>query len=471
MPAAGGECLDLAEAAQHLALSGEPVGAPAKLGILKMKAMTKARSILVVGTGDTKADELLFMRDCIAKAGGVPVMLDASVLGEPPYRPEYDRHAVAAAAATTIDAVAASGDENTAMTAMALGASRLASELQRTGEIDAFIALGGTMGTDLALDVALALPLGVPKFVVSTVAYSHLIPPERIAPDLMMMLWAGGLYGLNGACKSVLSQACGAVVGAAQQAVKPVNDRPVIGMSSLGKSCLTYMVSLKPELERRGYEVIIFHTTGMGGRAMESIAARKGFAAMMDFSLQELANYLNGSVVNSGPDRLENAGRAGIPQIVAPGAIDMVDFPTWQPVPEIFAKRPYHAHNRLIASATCDAEARRRIARAIGDKLAAATSPVAFVLPSGGIQQWDQEGEPLYEPDGLAAFVDEMRSAIREPAELHEIEGHINSEAFVSTVLAIFDRWVAAGIVPAGRERDHVEDRDVQAALTKRRGV
>ncbi|WP_353645804.1 Tm-1-like ATP-binding domain-containing protein [Mesorhizobium sp. WSM2239] len=416
-----------------------------------MKAMTKAPRILVVGTGDTKADELLFMRDCIAKAGGVPVMMDASVLGEPPYRPDYDKHAVAAAAETTIDAIAASGDENTAMTAMALGASRLARQLQEKDEIDAFIGLGGTMGTDLALDVALALPLGVPKFVVSTIAYSHLIPPERVATDLMMILWAGGLYGLNGACKSVLSQACGAVVGAARYVVKPVMDRPVIAMSSLGKSCLTYMVSLKPELERRGYEVVIFHTTGMGGRAMESIAARKGFAAVMDFSLQELANYLNGSVVNSGPGRLENAGRAGIPQIVAPGAIDMVDLPTWQPVPEIFAGRPYHAHNRLIASVTCGTEARRRIARAIGDKLAGARGPVAFVLPSGGIQQWDQDGEPLHDPDGLAAFVDEMRLAVREPAELHEIEGHINSEAFVSTVLAIFDRWVEAGIVPAGR--------------------
>nr|WP_139043757.1 Tm-1-like ATP-binding domain-containing protein [Mesorhizobium alhagi] len=435
-----------------------------------MKPMTRTPRILVVGTGDTKADELLFMRDRIAKAGGVPVMMDASVLGEPPYRPEYNRHAVAAAAETTIDAVAASGDENTAMTAMALGASRLASKLQETGEIDAFIAVGGTMGTDLALDVALALPLGVPKFVVSTIAYSHLIPPERIAPDLMMILWAGGLHGLNGACKSVLSQACGAVVGAARHVLKPAkDDRPVIGMSSLGKSCLTYMVSLKSELERRGYEVVVFHTTGMGGRAMELIAARNGFAAVMDFSLQELANYLNGSVVNSGPDRLENAGRAGIPQIVAPGAIDMVDFPTWQPVPEVFADRPYHAHNRLIASVTCGAEARRRIARAIGDKLAAATGPVAFVLPSGGIQQWDQEGEPLHDPDGLAAFVDEMRSAIREPTELHEIEGHINGEAFVSTVLAIFDRWVAAGIVPAGKGRDNqVGDREVLlAALDK----
>src|SRR5690606_7003573 len=133
----------------------------------------------------------------------------------------------------------------------------------------------------------------------STIAYSHLIPPERIASDLMMILWAGGLYGLNSACKAVLSQACGAVLGAARVGQRPDFERPVVGISSLGKSCLTYMVALKPELERRGYEVVIFHTTGMGGRAFEAIAAQRGFAAVMDFSLQELANHLAGSVVTS----------------------------------------------------------------------------------------------------------------------------------------------------------------------------
>jgi uncharacterized protein (UPF0261 family) len=390
------------------------------------------------------------MRACIEAAGGAAVMMDVSVLGDPPYRPEHDKHEVAAAAGATIDAVAASGDENVAMTAMAAGAAHLARGLLDRNEIDGFIALGGTMGTDLALDVALALPIGVPKFVVSTIAYSHLLPPERIAPDLMMILWAGGLYGLNGTCKAVLSQACGAVVGAARTAVMPDVTRPVVGMSSLGKSCLKYMVALKPELERRGYEVVVFHTTGMGGRALEAIAAQRGFAAVFDFSLQELANHHTGSVVNSGADRLENAGRAGIPQIVAPGAIDMVDFPTWQPLPERFADRPYHAHNRLLASVTSDGPTRREIARAIAAKLAAASAPTAFILPAGGIQQWDQEGEPLYEPEALAAFVEEMRGAVPAGVELHEIAGHINDAAFAAKALEIFDRWVEEGVVPPG---------------------
>ena len=410
-------------------------------------ADTKTPRILIIGTGDTKADELLFMRGRVEAAGGIGVMLDVSILGDPPYQAEHDKHAVAAAAGTTIEEIAASGDENTAMSAMARGAVALTSELQAKGAIDGMIALGGTMGTDLALDVAQALPLGVPKFIVSTISYSHLMPPQRIAADLMMILWAGGLYGLNSACTSVLSQACGAVVGAARLAEPAQTSRPVVAMSSLGKSCLKYMVALKPALEERGYEVVVFHTTGMGGRAMESIAAEGGFAAILDFSLQELANQMNGSVVNSGPDRLENAGKAGIPQIVAPGAIDMVDFPTWQPVPENFVDRPYHAHNRLLASVTMSGADRRRVAQAIGKKLSAAKGPVAFVLPAGGIQQWDQEGEPLYEPEALQAFNEEMRQSIKDPVEFYEIEGHINSDEFTDTVLKIFDEWVAKGII------------------------
>lgn len=413
--------------------------------------MRQSPRILIVGTGDTKSDELAFLRDRVLEAGAEPVMLDVSVLGDPPYRPDHDKHAVAAAAGTTIPDIAAPGDENSAMTAMAKGAAALARRLHDAGEIDGLAALGGTMGTDLALEVAAALPVGVPKVLVSTIAFSHLIPPERVTADLMMILWAGGLFGLNETCMAVLSQAAGAAVGAARSVARPRRERPVVAISSLGKSCLSYMTVLKPELERRGYEAVIFHTTGMGGRALEALAAGNGFVAVMDFSLQEVANLVQGSVVSSGADRLENAGRAGIPQIVAPGAVDMVDFPTWQPLPAAFAERPYHAHNRLIASVTSGPEDRRRIAREIAARLAGARGPVAFILPRGGIQEWDREGEPLHDPEALAAFLDAMRQALRPPAELVEIDGHINSPDFAAAALAIFDRWVAAGLVARGR--------------------
>lgn len=411
---------------------------------------TRLPNILVVGTGDTKSDELRFMADVIGEAGGVPVMLDVSVLGDPPYTPDYSRHDVAKAAGTPLQAIIDSGDENSAMELMAAGAAVLVGSLYDAGQVDGVIILGGSMGTDLALDVAGVLPLGVPKFVVSTIAYSHLLPPERIAPDLMMILWAGGLYGLNGICRSVLSQACGAVVGAARYGVRPDREKPLIGMTSLGSSCLKYMKHLKPELERRGYDVAVFHATGMGGRAFEAIAAQKGFAAVFDLCIQEVSNHHNGTVVTSGPDRMENASRAGIPQIVAPGAIDMVDLPAWQPLPGHFAARPYHAHNRLIGSITTNPDGRRSIARVIGEKLGGAQSPVAFILPVHGIQEWDKEGEPLYDPEALDAFIDEMRRVIPKSAEFTEIDAHINSSEFAAKALEIFDRWVAEGIVPRG---------------------
>lgn len=412
--------------------------------------MADDKTILVVGTYDTKSDELGYIAACIEDAGGHVLRMDVSVLGEPAVPVELSKHDVATAAETTIDAVIASGDENSAMALMARGASRLAAEQHEAGRADGVIVLGGTMGTDLALDVCRALPLGVPKYVVSTVAFSPLIAPERLAPDIQMILWAGGLYGLNAICRSSLSMAAGAVLGAARTARPPRRDRPLIGMTSLGKSCLSYMVPLKPELERRGFEVAVFHTTGMGGRAFESLAAQGAFAAVMDFSLQELANGLHGSVVNSGTDRLQNAGRAGIPQIVAPGASDLLDLPAWQPVPARYAERPYHAHNRLIASVALSPEERRATARAIGERLAEAKGPVHFILPLRGIEAWDREGEPAHDPEGLTAFIDEARQAVRPPVALTELDAHINDEAFAQAALRILDDWVGRGLVAKG---------------------
>jgi uncharacterized protein (UPF0261 family) len=408
-------------------------------------------SILVIGTGDTKSDELQFMATMISQAGGKPVMVDVSILSDPPYKPVYSRHDIAKAAGTSIEAIIGSGDENSAMSLMSTGAATLVGMLHATGKADGVIILGGSMGTDLALDVAAALPLGVPKFVVSTIAYSHLVPPERIAPDLMMILWAGGLYGLNDVCRAVLSQACGAVVGATRSSVRPRANRPLIGMTSLGSTCLKYMKHLKPELERRGYEVAVFHSTGMGGRAFEAIAAQNGFVAVFDFCMQEVVNHQNGTVVTSGPDRMENAGRAGIPQIVAPGAADMVDLPAWQPLPAALADRPYHAHNRLIGSVTTSQDGRRATAVLIGEKLALAKAPVALLLPLKGVQEWDQPGEPLHDPEGLEAFTDAMRLAIPASVTLHEVDAHINSPQFSTKALAVFDAWVSQGIIPEGR--------------------
>lgn len=407
--------------------------------------------ILLVGTADTKSDELLFMRQCLLDAGAEALVMDVGVLEPARFQPEVSNAEVAAAAGTSLEHIRGCGDENEAMTAMAVGASRLAAGLQRSGRIDGLLALGGSMGTDLALDVAAALPLGVPKVVLSTIAHSQLIAPERITPDLIMMLWAGGLYGLNSLCRAALSQAVGAVVGACRNGVRPNFDKPLIGITSFGKSCLRYMVGLKPALEARGYEVAVFHTTGMGGRAFESLAVQGQFAAVFDFSLQELSNHLAGSGVSAGPERLLGAGQSGTPQLVAPGAIDMVDFPAWAPPPPGLLDRPYHAHNRLLASATLDAEMRRQVARTIADRLSQSRGPTCLMLPLRGLHAWDLEGEGLHDPLGLAAFLDEMKKVAPANVMLQPVDAHINDDAFVAAALAAFDTWVTQGVIKPGR--------------------
>ena len=405
------------------------------------------KTILVVGTYDTKDDELTYMADRIRAQDGGVLTMDVSVLGDPSVPCDVSKHDVAAAADSSIQAAIDSGDENSAMQIMARGASALAAQLYRDGRIDGAIVLGGTMGTDLALDLCQALPLGVPKYVVSTVSFSPIIEAERLSPDIQMILWAGGLYGLNGVCKASLSQAAGAVLGAARAVEPPTWDRPVVGMTSLGSSCLRYMKLLKPALEERGFEVAIFHATGMGGMAFEKIAGQGGFACVMDFALPELGNLLAGSVVNSGTDRMLNAGRAGIPQLIAPGCLDLIDFAGWQEIPERYADRPFHAHNRLIKSSALNNEERRETAREIGKRIAPSKAPVHVILTTQGIEEWDKPGGPAHDPDGLAAFLDEMLSVIKPPARWTEIDAHINDQAFADTALGIFDGWVADGTV------------------------
>jgi uncharacterized protein (UPF0261 family) len=404
--------------------------------------------ILVVGTADTKAEELLFLKRTIEAAGASAAVMDVGVLGTPPFRPEYSNREVAVAAGATLESIAALGDENQAMAQMAAGAVNLTLDLYRQGRVQGLLALGGTMGTDLALDVTLALPLGMPKLIVSTVAYSHLIPPERLAPDLMMVLWAGGLYGLNSICRSILSQAAGAVLGACSTLVPPASNRPRVAIGGLGKSCLSYMVHLNPELEKRGFEPVVFHCTGMGGRAMESLIEQGAFVAVFDFALNELGALKHGSMVHAGVSRLEAAGARRLPQIVAPGASDMVDFQSWSPLPERYRDRPYHAHNRLIGSVTLTAEERRELARFISGKLNRACGPTAVLLPRMGIHAWDRPGQPLSDPMAHAAYMDEFRLALQPPVEVHDLEMHINDPQFVVKALEIFDRWVEAGLIP-----------------------
>lgn len=420
-------------------------------------SLAATKKILVVGTYDTKTDELAFIEKVIREMGADPMTMDVSVLGTTGHPVDITKDEVAAAADTTIDDIVRLGEEAEAMDRMACGASLLAARLVARGQVHGVIALGGTMGTDLALDVCGALPLGVPKYIVSTVAFSALIAPERLPADVQMILWAGGLYGLNDICRATLSQAAGAVVGSVM-AVRPIRaDRPLVGVTSLGNTCLSYIRRLKPALEERGFDVAVFHSTGMGGRAFESLAEKGMLDAALDLCLQEFSNGLFGSVVSSGSDRLRAAGRAGVPLIVAPGAADLVDWPTWQELPEMWRGRPMHRHNKLISSLTLSREERELVAREMAWRLAAAKGPVHVLMPLHGVEAWDRAGEVGHAPADLAAYYAALSAELDGKVPFTRLDCHINDAAFVDGVLAVFDDWRRNGIfgeTPAGRMKE-----------------
>ena len=407
--------------------------------------MTPAKTILVIGTYDTKDDELNFLASVIRDQGGQVLTMDVSVLGDPTTPTDYSKHDVAGKGGSSIEAAIATGDENHAMQIMATGAALLTTRLYNEGRFDGMIVLGGTMGTDLALDVCSALPLGVPKYIVSTVSFSPLIPPERIAADTQMILWAGGLYGLNSVCKASLSQAAGAVLGAARATQKPDLTKPLIGMTSLGTSALRYMVTLKPALEARSFEVAVFHSTGMGGRAFESLASQGAFACVFDFCTQELGNFIHGSDISAGGGRLTNAGLKGTPQLVAPGCYDLVDVVGWKDVPEKWSDHMMHEHNRLLTSIVLKNAEREAVAKAHCEQLATAKGPLAVLLPTHGFGEWDRVGADLHDKEGLEVFLAAFKAEMPANADVHMIDAHINDTAFADKALEIFDGWCADG--------------------------
>ena len=212
-------------------------------------------------------------------------------------------------------------------------------------------------------------------------------------------------------------------------------------MTSLGKSTLSYMVHLKPELEKRGFDIAVFHSTGMGGRAFENLASENKFALVIDFCLQEFTNYVHGSIVNSGKNRLVSAGEKEIPQIVAPGASDLVDIQSWGEKPVRFKGRAYHAHNRLIGSFSLSKSDREKTAKSIAKTLNKSKGWTHLLIPQQGIQEWDREGQPLHDPEGLKHFCKTLKAEISEPITFDEVNCHINDEAFSVKTLEIVAKW------------------------------
>ena len=397
-----------------------------------------AKTVGIVGTLDTKGIEFQFIKERIEASGTSTCVVNTGSLGEPHFEPDVSADDVAAAGGTSLQALQDGGDRGVAVAAMAEGAANIIAELQRDGKIDGVISLGGSAGTTIGTTAMRAVPVGVPKVMVSTLASGD-TSPYVDTKDISMMYSVVDIAGINSLSRQILANAAGAIVGMVNAEVPPVEDKPLIGATMFGVTtpCVTKAREL---LEDAGYEVLVFHATGAGGRAMEDLVKGGFIVGVLDVTTTELADELVGGVLSAGPDRLEAAGDLGVPQVIAPGALDMVNFGPPNTVPEQFKDRTFYQHNPTVTLMRTTVSENAELGKIMGQKLSQAKGPTTVIIPKQGVSAIDQEGQPFYSAEAEVAWIENLKANLGDNVTLIEMDNHINDDAFaaklVDTLLA-----------------------------------
>jgi uncharacterized protein (UPF0261 family) len=390
--------------------------------------MTK-KTVALIGTFDTKGEEFSFLRERIESAGLRALMIDVGVLGSPPFQADISQAEVAAAANENLAALKTERDRGRSVAAMAVGAKAIVGRLFEQGAIHGVASLGGSAGTAIATAAMRGLPYGFPKLMVSTLASGD-IKPYVGTTDICMMPSVLDIAGLNHVSRRIISNAAGAICG--MVGLEPacvVDEKPAIAATMFGVTtpCVT---AARHSLEERGYEVLVFHATGAGGRAMEQLIEDGAFRAVLDLTTTELADAVVGGVMSAGPHRLEAAGRKGIPQLVCPGAIDMVNFGPMETVPAQFRGRNLYVHNPSVTLMRTTPEECAEIGRITAIKLNRASGPVTVLIPLRGVSAIDIIEGPFYSQEALNAYRRALKTSLSPTIRLVELDAHINDERF-----------------------------------------
>ncbi len=393
-----------------------------------------SKTVVIVATLDTKSEEVQYLKERIEQGGAETLVVDASGLGQASFTSEITSDQVAELGGSTLRDVRALKDEGEAMKVMTNGATRAVQDLCQHGRLDGIIGLGGSMGTSLGTHVMRWLPFGVPKLMVSTMA-SRDISPWIGHKDIVIFPSVTDLSGLNRMTRRTLANAAGAILGMVLGDTGPdESQRQLIGVGTLGatEGCANHARYL---LEQMGYETILFHTVGSGGKALEELIQQRVTSAVLEMSVQELIGHIFESPYDAGSDRLENAGRMGIPQVVLPGNADFI---AWNPpsaLPARYENRHIHVHNPAICLVRTDAEEMRLIAETLAEKLNKGKGPAAVVIPTGGFSEYSREGMFFHEPETDRVFGEALRKALNTKTEIIEVASNINDPACAQAVV------------------------------------
>lgn len=402
-------------------------------------------TIVLIGTLDTKGREYAFVRDRLREAGVEPLVVDVGVLGEPPFQPNVGASEVAALSGHELRELrfAREGSDTraVALEAMARGAEILVRRLHREGRCQAILGLAGSGGSTVISAAMQVLPVGVPKLLVTTMAGS--VGARYVGTkDVCLMSAVTDIAGLNRVSRAVLANAAAAAAAMAQRtAAATSSGTPLAALTMMGVTTQA-VLALQSGLEERGFETIVFHAVGSGGRAMEEMVADGLVDAVLDVTTHEIVDHELGGIFDAGPDRLAAVGRLGIPLVAAPGATEFINFGPRETVPAHLdvPERRIVVHNPDVCAVRTTAEEQAELGCVFAQKVNEAVGPAAIVLPLGGLSRYEEDAGPFVDAEADAAFFASARRMIRPGILLEEVEASINQPRFVEATLGAFDR-------------------------------
>ncbi|RME49512.1 MAG: UPF0261 family protein [Chloroflexi bacterium] len=390
------------------------------------------KNIAVVGALDTKGQEFAFVKAEIEKRGHRALVINTGVIGEPAFEPDVPAARVAEAGGVSLEELREKADRGLAMDVMTRGIAKVVKELYDEGKIDGIIAMGGTAGTAVGSSAMRALPIGVPKVMVSTVASGDTKPYVGIK-DVVMFPSVVDVAGVNEISARVYANAVGAVVGMVETSAPEIEKKPLLAASMFGNT--TPIVNrCRETMEQHGYDVLVFHATGTGGQTMEGLV-REGFiAGVLDITTTEWADELAGGVLSAGPTRLDAAAEKGVPQVIVPGCLDMVNFWARDTVPEKYNDRLFYQWNPNVTLMRTTPEENAELGRILAEKANKSTGPVAFFLPLKGVSMLDAPGKEFWWPEADQALFEAIKQHVRPDIPVYELDNNINDDEFADAV-------------------------------------
>jgi uncharacterized protein (UPF0261 family) len=395
--------------------------------------------ILCIGTLDTKGPELLYIKHLIERRSGYEALvMDIGSLGIAHFTADITAEEVAKAAGKTIEEVRDLKEAGPAAKIMAVGALRIVKDLHHSGKFHGAISIGGGMGSGVASAVMRELPIGMPKFMLSSQKIVQAGIRKYVGTkDIVIMPSVADIAGFNRLTRDALRKSVGAIIGMMETAESEVSEKPLVFMTMTGLSTGCGL-QVKSFLEEKGFEIAVFHTIGVGGETLEELVKTYRVSGVIELGLNEIGNELFGGLASAGPNRLEAAGEKGIPQIITPGCIDIINFLGPETLPDRYKDRPLCFHNPQATLPRLNHEEFRLLGETVGKKLNRAVGPVRVLIPIRGFSSLDCQGNIFYDPITDRAFIDSLKSSLKKAIEVKEIDAHINDEAFADRVASEF---------------------------------